>query len=126
MRLLLVVEDDYDTRVTLSAVLADAGYSVCDAIDGPGALGMLRSLHPDLVLLDYGIPSPLDGEKFLRAKAADSAVASTPVIVMSAYVLPSEIDGTVAIIPKPFDVERLLALIGEVIGPPEKPNTSVA
>ena len=37
---------------------------------------------------------------------------------MSGYVLPSEIDGTVAIIPKPFDVERLLAVIGEVIGPP--------
>ena len=87
-------------------------------MDVPGALGKLRSLRPDLILLDYGIPSPGEGENFLRAKAADSEVAAIPVILMSGYVLPSEIDGTVAIIPKSFDVERLLAVIEEVVGPP--------
>jgi len=53
-------------------------------MDVPGALGKLRSLRPDLILLDYGIPSPGEGENFLRA----------------------------------FDVERLLAVIEEVVGPP--------
>ena|SRR5437016_5049300 len=126
MRLLLIVEDDYDTRVTLSAVLAEAGYSVCDAGDAPSALGKLRSLGPDLVLLDYGLPGPSEGEGFLRAKSKDTLVAATPVIVMSAYVVPSTIDGTVAVIQKPFDVERLLDLIRVVVGPPETPKTDAA
>jgi CheY-like chemotaxis protein len=126
MRLLLVVEDDYDTRVTLSAVLAEAGYSVCDAGDAASALAKLRSLAPDVVLLDYGLPSPRDGEGFLRSKSMDAAIASTPVIVVSAYVLPATIDGTVAVIQKPFDVERLLEAIREAVGPPETPKTDAA
>jgi len=126
MRLLLVVEDDYDTRVTLAAVLAETGYSVCDSGDAPSALGKLRSLLPDLVLLDYGLPSPREGEGFLRAKSRDALVASIPVIVMSAYVLPATIDGTVAVIQKPFDVERLLDVIRGTVGPPESPRTDAA
>jgi CheY-like chemotaxis protein len=126
MRLLLIVEDDYDTRVTLAAVLAEDGYSVCDAGDAPSALAKLRSLGPDLVLLDYGLPSPSEGEGFLRAKSKDAAIAAIPVVVMSAYVLPATIDGTVAVIQKPFDVERLLEVIRWAAGPPEAPRTDAA
>ena len=122
MRLLLVVEDDTDTRTTLGALLSEAGYSVRGAADGPAALRELRSLHPDLVLLDYGLPAPSDGEDFLRAKAADPAIAAVPVIVLSGYNLPAELDGTVAVIRKPFEFDYLLTIIARIVGSPEKPN----
>jgi CheY-like chemotaxis protein len=125
VRLLLIVEDDLDTRLTLVALLSEIGYSVCDAGDGRRALQELRSLHPDLVLLDYGLPAPTGGADFLRAKALDPAIASIPVIVVSAYNLPN-VDGAVAVMRKPFELDELLAAIAHVVGPPEKPNTTAA
>ena len=119
MRLLLVAEDDSDTRTTLAMLLSEVGYSVCAAADGPGALAELRSLRPDLVLLDYGLPAPNDGEDFMRAKAGDPEIATTPVIVLSGYNLPVKMDGTVAVMRKPFEFEALLAAIALVVGPPE-------
>ena len=126
MHLLLVVEDDYDTRTSLASLLSDIGYSVCDAGNGVKALDKLRSLRPDLVVLDYGLPGPKDGEEFLRAKAADREIGGIPVIVMSGYELPAELDGTVAVVRKPFDFTLLAALIERVVGPPASPGTNAA
>jgi CheY-like chemotaxis protein len=124
MRLLLIAEDDHDTRTALSGLLSELGYSVCDAADGPRALDKLRSLRPDLVLLDYGLPAPKDGEDFLRAKTAEAEIAGIPVIVLSGYELPNEIDGTVAVIRKPFNFDRLLVLIRRIVGPPHSPTAN--
>jgi CheY-like chemotaxis protein len=121
---LLIIEDDADTRSTMTLLLAEIGYSVCDAADVQGATKILRAVHPDLVLLDYGLPDPQDGDGFLREKAADPDVSSIPVVVMSGYNLPPHIDGTVAVIQKPFDFELLRALIQRLIGPPQEPNTT--
>jgi CheY-like chemotaxis protein len=124
MRLLLVAEDDHDTRTALTGLLSELGYSVCDAADGPRALEKLRSLRPDLVLLDYGLPAPQDGKDFLRAKTAEADIAGIPVIVLSGYDLPNEMDGTVAVMRKPFNFDRLLALIRGIIGPPHNPTAN--
>jgi len=126
VRLLLVVEDDYDIRTALASLLSDLGYSVCDAGDGVKALEKVRSLRPDLIVLDYGLPGPKDGEEFLRAKAADRQIGDIPVIVVSGYELPPEIDGTVAVLRKPFDFSLLAALIERVVGPPASPGTNAA
>jgi len=126
MRLLLIVEDDHETRSTMTLLLSEAGYSVCDAADGSRALEKLRSLRPDLVLLDYGLPAPQGGEEFLLRKAADPEIAATPVVLLSGYNLPTEMDGTVAVIQKPFEFEALLAVIERFVGPAQKPDTDAA
>lgn len=126
MRLLLIAEDDTDTRTTLTALLSDIGYSVCGAADAAGALDELKSLQPDLVLLDYGLPGLKDGDEFMTAKALDPEIASIPVIVVSGYNLPSSIQGCVAVMRKPFELDSLLAAISTIVGPPEKPHTAVA
>jgi CheY-like chemotaxis protein len=126
MRLLLIVEDDFDTRSTLAALLSDVGYSVCEAADCAAALDKLHSMRPDLVLLDYGIPTPDEGERFLRLKATDSEVAVTPVVVVSAYEMRAKPDGAVATIRKPFDLDQLIGLIKRLIGPPRQPDTTAA
>lgn len=126
MRLLLIVEDDQDTRSALAELLSQVGYSVCDAADGPRALAKLRSLHPDLVLLDYGIPAPANGEEFLLEKGCDAQIAAIPVIVLSGYELPRTMGGTVAVLRKPPDLDRLVAVVAGVVGPPHQPNTNAA
>jgi CheY-like chemotaxis protein len=126
MRLLLVVEDDTDTRIAVAALLSQVGYSVCDAVDGPSGLEKLRRLRPDLVLLDYGLPAPKEGQDFLRTKAAEPGIAAIPVVVLSGYNLPSRIVGTVAVMTKPFEFDELLGVIRRVIGPPQKPATAAA
>jgi CheY-like chemotaxis protein len=124
MHLIVVAEDDSDTRSVVSSLLADAGYSVAEASDAATTLRKLKSLRPNLVVLDYGLPAPKDGEEFLRAKAADPEIASIPVLLVSGYLLPREMDGIVSVLRKPFDVEDLLAAIDNALRPPEKPKTS--
>jgi CheY-like chemotaxis protein len=117
MRTVLVIDDDADLRETVCGLLADDGYSVSSASDVPSALGKLTSSAVDLVFMDYAIPSPADGQAFLRTKAGDPRIASIPVVLMTGYRVDSEMDGTVAVLRKPFDAEALLAAIRRVIGP---------
>ena len=114
MPLLLVVEDDGDIRRSVSDLLRAEGHSVSEAANSDAALDLLRTVNPAAVILDYGIPAPRDGDEFLREKARDPKVASIPVIVMSGFMLPPIIDGVVAILRKPFDVEQLLAIVRRV------------
>jgi len=111
MRRVVVAEDDRDTLEVLLTLLADAGYSVAGAADVFTALAKVLTIRPDLVLLDYGLPAPRDGEEFLRRKAADLRIASIPVIVMSAYTLSLTIAGTVGALRKPFALAELLAMV---------------
>jgi CheY-like chemotaxis protein len=122
MRQVLVAEDDRDTREVLVLILGEAGYAVSAAADVFTALAKTRTLHPDLVLLDYGLPGIRHGEEFLRTKAADPEIASIPVVVMSGYTLPPIIDGVVALIPKPFGVSALLAIVGQIAPIPRTVN----
>ena len=126
MPLLLLVEDDRDTRSQLADLLSEEGYAVCEAEDREGGLEVLRARKPDLLILDYGLPAQADGADFLRTKAKEPAVASIPVILASGFVLPPEMDGVVATISKPFNVDELLSLVQQFAGPPEKPNASTA
>jgi CheY-like chemotaxis protein len=119
MGLVLVIDDDPDLRETVSGILADDGYSVCVASDVANAVQKLASLPVDLVFMDYAIPSPAHGEAFLQAKAADPRIASVPVVLMSGYRVDPNLDGTVAVLPKPFDGETLLATIRRILGPPD-------
>ncbi len=53
---ILLVEDDAYLRMVLSAVLAEAGYSVCTAADGLSALAEIDKHRPDVILSDLNMP----------------------------------------------------------------------
>jgi CheY-like chemotaxis protein len=82
----LVVEDDLEIRETLIEVLGEHGYEVVGAADGQEALSALRAggAQPCLILLDLMMPR-MDGRAFREAQVADAALASIPVVVLSAY-----------------------------------------
>lgn len=111
MARVLVVDDESDIRLALAEVLAEEGHQVVAARDGAEALKFLCSFHPDLVLLDLMMPG-MNGWEFRREQKqlADSALAHTPVVILSALGREGAIDAE-GFVPKPFDLEELLGAI---------------
>ncbi len=90
-RRILVVDDDPRVVRLLSRMLLSAPrrYEITRAFDGQEALALMRSEPPDLVLLDLYMPRT-DGFTVLEHMAEDSALAQTPVVVVSAKGLPED------------------------------------
>jgi CheY-like chemotaxis protein/anti-sigma regulatory factor (Ser/Thr protein kinase) len=55
-RRVLVVDDNEDALDLLAEVLRSAGHVVMTAKDGPTALGAAKEFHPDIAILDIGLP----------------------------------------------------------------------
>jgi signal transduction histidine kinase len=106
---ILVVEDDDDLRETVVSLLEGQGFRPVGAENGLRALEYLRSSpQPALILLDLMMPE-MDGWQFRVEQKKDPALATIPVLVLSADDSPqaAAIDAH-RYIPKPVDFERLL------------------
>ena len=53
---ILLVDDDPELSWILTETISDAGYRVFSAEDGKTAIEVLKNDHPDLILLDIGMP----------------------------------------------------------------------
>ena len=59
---ILIVDDEWTTRLALSEMLAAAGYCVAgEAENGREAIEMTVELEPDLVFMDIVLPGDIDG-----------------------------------------------------------------
>ena len=117
---ILVVDDEIDTCRNLQDILADLGYRVDVAHDGPSALELVRHKHYDVALLDYLMPG-MDGLTLYREIKKLSA--GTVAIVVTAYAGGTTTEeaqkaGAWQVLPKPVDFRRLLALVEEAVGQP--------
>ena len=107
---ILVVDDDKNTRLFLSAVLEEAGYTVSVAENGERALEVMDTQHIDLVVLDVMMPQ-MDGYEFTRViRETDD---NLPILMVSAKQLPADKHkgfeaGTDDYITKPIDDEEML------------------
>lgn len=107
---ILVVDDDKNTRMFLSAVLKKNGYTVSTACNGEEALELMDVEHIDLVVLDIMMPK-MDGYEFTRV--IREAQNNLPILMVSAKQLPSDkhkgfLVGTDDYITKPIDDEEML------------------
>lgn len=107
---ILVVDDDKNTRLFLTALLEDAGYTVTAAVHGVDALEKMDRAHVDLVVLDIMMPE-MDGYEFTRL-IRESDV-NLPILMVSAKQLPADKHkgfavGTDDYITKPIDDEEML------------------
>ena len=112
----LIVEDDRNIAELLQMYLEKEGYAVTTAGDGGKGLEKFRTIKPDLVLLDLGLPD-MDGEEFIRAARRSSAI---PIIVLSArteeHDKVSALDlGANDYITKPFETKEVIARIKAVL-----------
>ena len=103
----LVVDDEPLIREIVRALLEDEGYAVECAADGVEALAVVDAASVDVVISDVVMPR-LDGRTL--AHRLRSRRKALPIVLMSANRSESGIPG-VAIVPKPFDVDDLLAAV---------------
>jgi len=108
-KLVLVVEDDDDSRQELSELLSDEGYRVLALADGREALNVLAQLQPDLILLDLMMPI-VSGWEVLAVLEADSKLSSIPVVVLSAYAAQAP-RGVACALNKPLSIANLLTAV---------------
>ena len=107
---LLIADDDPQMVRALRITLAAHGYEVVVAADGAAAIAAAAQTHPDLIMLDLGMPR-LDGIEVIQALRGWTSV---PIIVVSGRTgsadkveaLDAGADGFVT---KPFQVDELLA-----------------
>jgi CheY-like chemotaxis protein len=84
LRRILVVDDNSDAADTLAMVLSLRGYEVRVARDGPEALSAAGEFHPELVLLDIGLPG-MDGYAVARALRAGPTQGRVRLVALTGY-----------------------------------------
>jgi len=81
---ILVAEDDKLQCAMFVAFLKRAGYETSIAENGHKAIELAKSEHPDLILMDLGMPV-LDGWKATRLLRDDTQTATIPVLALTAF-----------------------------------------
>lgn len=116
----LVVDDDADTCRNFADILADLGYHVDTAGDGPSGLALLQARPYDVALLDYKMPGMTGLELYREIKQTRP---ETVALLVSAYTDAATREGALGagvwqVLPKPADLPRLLGLVDEAVGQP--------
>jgi CheY-like chemotaxis protein len=86
LKRILIVEDNEMNRDVLSRHLKRRGFDVFVASDGMLGLASAESLHPDLILMDLGLPE-IDGWECTRRLKANPITRDIPVIALSAHAM---------------------------------------
>jgi len=89
MATILVVEDNEPSRDALSRRLARRGHVVMTATDGRQAVALARTVLPDLILMDLGLPI-MDGWEATRLIKAAEITRHIPIVVLSAHAMTSD------------------------------------
>ncbi len=113
---ILVVDDDIKTVELVKLYLARDGHRVFTATDGIEALGMARSVSPDLIVLDIMLPG-MDGLQICSTLREESDV---PIILLTARTTESDRlvglnTGADDYVTKPFSPRELAARVRAVL-----------
>jgi len=116
MKTILVVDDEPAIVKLARDYLEHAGYAVLTAADGTAALATIRQRHPDLIVLDLGLPGT-DGLDVTREVRRDS---TTPIVMLTAR--DDELDKLLGLelgaddyLTKPFSPRELVARVRAVL-----------
>jgi CheY-like chemotaxis protein len=115
--LVLIVEDDPDTRALEKEILEFAGFSVLTANNGEDGIRFATERRPSVILLDLALPTK-SGFDVLNTLKSCSATANIPVVLISAYVMLVEdcvARGASTCVQKPFDIDDLVAQVNRAL-----------
>lgn len=113
----LVVDDSPVELAHLKRILEGAGYSVITASDGEEAYKTAKEARPDLILMDV-VMEGTDGYEACRQITGDHEIGKIPVIFVTsknqkADEVWAQLQGGIALIPKPINEELILKTIRE-------------
>jgi PAS domain S-box-containing protein len=115
----LVIDDDPTIRMLVGEVLAESGYAVIEAPDGPAGLKVLDSnARIDLLITDVGLPGGMNGRQ-----VADAARVSRPnlkILFITGYaenavIGQTRLENGMFVMTKPFQMDMLAHRIREII-----------
>ncbi len=123
----LVVDDEAQISRTLELNLAARGYSVDLAASGESAIELAARRHPDLVVLDLGLPG-MDGIDVIKALRAWTAI---PIVILSAREAEAAkvaaLDaGADDYVTKPFGINEFLARVRAALRRADPPQDTAA
>lgn len=115
---ILAVDDSHTMRSMIKMALAEADFEVHLAEDGLDGLKVLEGLSPDVILTDINMPN-MDGFGFIEAVRKQDALRDVPILTLtteSAKEMKQRARdaGATGWITKPFDREKLIAVIRKV------------
>jgi CheY-like chemotaxis protein len=107
----VVAEDHEDSRLLFKIFLESQGCHVVEAADGLEAVAAVEREHPDLVLMDVGLPG-LDGLAATRRLRAQESLRGLPVVLISGHAAEQDRDRAVAAgcseyLTKPLELRQL-------------------
>jgi len=109
--LVMIVDDDSETRELCDMLLERAGYDRALAGSGEEAVSLLESLAPNLIVLDLNMPG-MDGWSVAALIRKHERTARIPILVMTG--LTSNVEnaarraGATAFVLKPIDSKRFV------------------
>ena len=120
MSSVLVIEDDENNKVLISAILQKSGYTILHSWNGEEGLRMAAEKNPDFIILDIQLPD-IDGFEVLRRLRASQVNRTTLVIAMTSYAMCGDRErlleaGCNGYIEKPIDPARVISQIRELTG----------
>ena len=116
---ILVVDDSTAIRQSVSFILEQDGHMVEQAEDGLDALGRIDGRRFDMIITDVNMPN-LDGIELTRKVRANPSYKFTPIVVLTTESQAGKMNsgkeaGATGWIVKPFDAEKLLAVVKKLI-----------
>ena len=118
---ILIVEDERIIAADLRRHVTRLGYEVVGLVgSGASAIEQAQTLHPDLVLMDVGLPGDMNG---LEAAGHIWEALQIPVVYVTAYVDDQTMEqartpAPLLVIRKPFDARHLQTTLAQVLAPP--------
>jgi CheY-like chemotaxis protein len=118
---ILVVDDTPAVLDVVRKVLESEGYYVATCLESRDAVRLAQAERPDVIMLDVVMPE-VSGWEVLAQLRGYEEFKLTPVIVCTAYVEEAlgrlaELKGPdqhLGLLPKPFDIEELIEVVGSV------------
>ena len=121
----LVVDDNFLIRLEAAAILEDAGFQVLEADHGDAAYEMLKTKHPEVVLLftDVQMPGTLDG--FALASRVAVSWPHIRIVVASGHVNPGPgmLPEKARFIAKPFSADIVRTHVREMLHYDQTPES---
>ena len=121
-RIVLVVDNNQDTRRVLRLYMEVAGCDVIEAEDGETAIQQAKEHRPNLILMDLNMPN-LDGFEATRRIREIEGMKEVPILILSSYIYDAEIkrrammEGATDCLWKPNDIVKLKTVVSKYLPP---------